>query len=258
MVNGLTNLDPLEIGGGHVNEITPGRMRLFNPAGAQHYVNAQLDDYRRLPRTNFPWNPPLVMNLRARASPSQPLGTLGFGFWNDPFTISLGQGGAARRFPATPRALWFFYAAPPNALSFTTSVPGHGWKAVSLSTPSIPALLLAPGAAMALLLTKIRLLRRPLMRRALASVTAREKPLKTPLEEWHQYRIAWEEGHAAFSVDGEVVLETEAPPPGPLGFVTWIDNQFATATEELGLRFGISLLEHEQWLEIEDLSIVHR
>lgn len=257
MTNGVTNLDPLEIGGGQVSEITRERMRLINPAGAQRYVDAQLDDYRRLPRTHFPWSPPLTMELRARASPTHPLGTLGFGFWNDPFTISLGQGGAARRIPTAPRALWFFYAASPNALSFTSGVPGHGWKAVSLSTPSIPALLLAPSAAMALLLTRIRPLRKSLMRFALARVTAREQLLETPITEWHHYRIAWEDRRAVFSIDGGIVLETEVPPPGPLGFVAWIDNQFATATEELGLRFGVSPLEREQWLEIEDLSIVH-
>jgi hypothetical protein len=95
------------------------------------------------------------------------------------------------------------------------------------------------------------------MRYALARVTAREHLLKTPLMEWHHYRIAWDEERATFSVDGQEVLDTKTPPPGPLGFVTWIDNQFAMANEELGLRFGVSPLEHEQWLEIEDLSIVH-
>jgi hypothetical protein len=196
------------------------------------------------------------LNVRARASHASPLGTLGFGFWNDPFTLSIGQAGAARRLPVAPQALWFFYASPPNDLSFTPGVPGSGWKAVSLSSPSIPALLLAPGAALALLLTKIQPLRRPVMRRALASVSASERLLETPLEEWHHYRIKWGEGRAAFSVDDALVLEAEAPPAGPLGFVTWIDNQFAVATEEHGLRFGVSPTDREQWLEIEDLSIV--
>jgi hypothetical protein len=45
------------------------------------------------------------------------------------------------------------------------------------------------------------------------------------------------------------------PPTGPLGFVAWIDNQFAVASPEGGFRFGTLATQEEQWLEIENLSL---
>ena len=69
-----------------------------------------------------------------RASPA---GTWGFGFWNDPFTLSLGMGGAARRTPCGPRAaVWFFHASPPNVFGFTTG-PTSGWRAMTIDTPEV-------------------------------------------------------------------------------------------------------------------------
>ena len=44
------------------------------------------------------------------------------------------------------------------------------------------------------------------------------------------------------------------PPPGPLGFVAWIDNQYAVATPRGELRFG-ALTCGPQWLELASLSI---
>ncbi|GER92075.1 hypothetical protein KDW_62370 [Dictyobacter vulcani] len=37
-----------------------------NPDGA--YADAQIDDYGQLPRSQFPWRPPLRMEVRARSS----------------------------------------------------------------------------------------------------------------------------------------------------------------------------------------------
>src|SRR6267142_258672 len=59
------------------------------------YSDAQIDDYGRLPRKQFPWKPPVHMELRARfslptatadSSSASPVvrGTAGFGFWNYP------------------------------------------------------------------------------------------------------------------------------------------------------------------------------
>ena len=90
---------------------TAGGLRFINPPvrGAK-YCNAQIDDYQGLPRRHFPNRPPLQLTLRARFShPAGMLsGTAGFGFWNDPFLMT------DLTTPMLPRALWFFYAAPPS------------------------------------------------------------------------------------------------------------------------------------------------
>lgn len=245
----------LEIGGGFVKETPLGSTKLCIPPTPSGYTNAQIDDYRRLPRGKFPWRPPLRLSLKARASHTHPIGTLGFGFWNDPFAFSFGQGGATRKFPTAPKALWFFYGSHPNNLPLATNVPGHGWKAASLDSINLPSLFLAPLAACAFILSKLPILRRWVMEKALGQVTAFESLLTPLLDDWHSYSITWLLGEATFEVDGEIVLHAPEVPAGPLGFVAWIDNQYAIATSEDGLHFGVLPLKETQWLEISDLQL---
>lgn len=250
-------LEKLEIGGGQVETSRTGRIRLTIPPSPKSYTNAQLDDYRRLSRRRFRWRSPASIILRARASHPEPVGTLGFGFWNDPFTLSLGQGGAARRFPATPSALWFFYGSPPNDLALDPDQPGHGWKASALVSKSIPSVVLAPMAALGIALAQIPPLRGWVMRTAQRFVAAREHLLEMPLDQWHEYQLSWEADKAIFSIDKKIVLETTVVPTQTLGFVAWIDNQFAVASPEGGFRFGVIPTVESQWLEIEDLVLGH-
>ena len=42
--------------------------------------------------------------------------------------------------------------------------------------------------------------------------------------------------------------------PGPLGFVAWVDNQYAIATPRGELRFGTIASERE-WLELDYIRI---
>jgi hypothetical protein len=56
-------------------------------------------------------------------------------------------------------------------------------------------------------------------------------------------------------VDNEILLAAPEPPPGPLGFIAWIDNQYAVASPEGGLRFGLIPTPETQWLEICDLRL---
>jgi hypothetical protein len=248
--------DRFEIGGGVVEGEPPDLVRLTVPPRSSSYADAQVDDYRNLPRKQFAWNPPLHLTLRARASHAEPIGTLGFGFWNDPFTLSLGQGGAARRFPAAPQALWFFYGSPPNDFSFSKDVPGSGWKAASLTSPRIPSLFLAPIAVGAIALAQIPGIRRPIMRTAQRAVRASERLLDVPLHQWHHYELRWESQRALFLVDGNLELEAFNPPYGPLGFIAWIDNQFLIASPEGGFRFGIIPISEQQWLELSDIRVL--
>lgn len=244
-------LRPYEIGGGQVKAGAVNNLIL--PARREQYANAQLDDHRHLPRGEFSWQPPVRLELRARCSHAAPLGTLGFGFWNDPFAISLGQAGAARRLPAAPQALWFFYGSPPNDMSFVNGVAGHGWKAASLRTPRLPSWLLALPAGVAAALSALPLLRRPVIRAAKAAVTAAECELPAALDQWHHYRLDWNQDGARFWVDDELVLAAPQPPAGRLGFVAWIDNQYAVVTERSGLKFGVLSTDQEQRLDLAEL-----
>jgi hypothetical protein len=251
-------LQVLEIGNGRVQTLDDNLNRMTISPMQKGYSDAQLDDYRFLPRGKFPWCPPLRMRLRARTSHQTPTGTLGFGFWNDPFTLALGQGGAARRLPAAPNALWFFYASTPNDMALDPTVRGHGWKAASLRSASIPSLLLAPPALIAVALTTIKPIRRLVMRTALRFIHAEERLLESSLDEWHDYEIHWQTDEATFFIDGKQVHTAPNPPSGPLGFVAWIDNQYAVASPDKGFHFGTLATQQDQWLEIEDLTIEPR
>lgn len=245
---------PLLIGGGATQALETGGCRLTIPPTPHGYADAQLDDTHDLPRRRFRWTPPLRLTVRARVDPAAPVGTWGFGLWNDPFAVSIGMGGAARRVPCGPRALWFFYASPPNAFGFTAG-PRSGWRAMAIDTPAIPAIVLTPAAIVGAVLAQAPIVRRPVMRFALSCVTASEALLTSAADEAHDYGLVWERHQATFSVDGHVVLRAERPPKAPLGFVAWIDNQYAVATPEEGLRFGTLPTGQAQSLDLFDATI---
>ena len=122
------------IGGGKLYlENTTLRMA-FDSARQGVYTDAQIDDYGHLKRSDFPWRPPLRLNVIARSSlPAATLrnydedtvtlqGTAGFGFWNYPFSV---KGDILM----LPEAVWFFYASPPSNMALVPGIPGWGWKA---------------------------------------------------------------------------------------------------------------------------------
>ena len=85
------------------------------------------------------------------------------------------------------------------------------------------------------------------LRLAEASIDALE-------QQWREYTIEWRSDGARFLVDGAVILETDRPPRGPLGFVAWVDNQWMVATPRG--RFGWGLLHAEaQWLDLAQVRI---
>ena len=226
----LNSLIRFEQGVGKIEQYSENGVRMSLPPATSGYSNAQLDDYHELRRGEFKWQPPLRMHLRARVSHQAPHGTLGFGFWNDPFTISLGQRGAGRRIPASPQTAWFFYGSKPNDLSFTPGVPGYGWKAMVLRSALIPSPLLLPAAGLGMVLSRIPLIRAPIVNAAKASLQAAEALMDVDLRAWHTYEIIWHPSKLIFKVDGDIFLSTEVTPREPLGFVTWMDNQYAVAT----------------------------
>jgi hypothetical protein len=244
-------LRPSLVGSG-LFEVEGARIRLTLPATPAGYADAQLDDYQGLPRQAFPRRPPLRLSLEARASHPTPAGTLGFGFWNDPFAFGLG--GGVRRLPAAPRALWFFYGSPPNQLAFAREAAGQGWLAASLEGPSLPDALLLPLAVGAFALSRLPLGGRLAAGAIQRVVKAAEVSLAQQLDAWHRYELDWGATEAQFWVDEQLVLRT-APPRPPLGFVAWIDNQFAALSPERGIRFGVLPTAEPQWLDIRGLSI---
>jgi hypothetical protein len=118
-----TQLIPRHSKGSRVEEFSRGMSHylLSIPAGkADQYRLAQLDDYAQLQRKDFPHPTPYSLSISARTSSDSIPGTWGFGFWNDPFGMSLGFGGSPFRLPALPNAAWFFGASEENYLSFKT------------------------------------------------------------------------------------------------------------------------------------------
>lgn len=233
-------------------ERTDGTLRFVNlGTTSKEYTNAQIDDYQGLPRQRFPWQPPLRMAVRARFShpEGQLSGTAGFGFWNDPFLMT------ERRMPTLPRAIWFFYGSPPSDMKLDMESPGRGWKAATIDALRPAALFLTPLALPAALLMNLRPLYRALWPSIQRTLNVRESPVKAAMTEWHTYAIDWGVERAAFSVDGETVLDGAPSPRGPLGFVMWLDNQYMVV-KPWG-RFGWGLLEEpvRQWLEVDRLTI---
>lgn len=241
-----------EVGGGVVEAANGGLRFVTRDARAGRYADAQVDDYRDLPRRRFAWRPPLTMQVRARFShgAGDLKGTAGFGFWNDPFAMT------GARVPALPRALWFFYASPQSDMALAMGVPGRGWKAATIDATRLPALAMAPLAPLAVPLMNVKGVYRrfwPVAQNALA--IAESSLAGVEMTAWHDYRLAWLPEGVRFEVDGEVVLETARAPRGPLGFVMWLDNQYAVVTPWGRFGWGTVDAPGEQWMAVEGFSI---
>jgi len=187
------------------------------------------------------------MSLRARASSDSIPGTWGFGFWNDPFELSLGFGGRPFRLSALPNAAWFFHASLENYLSFSDR-PGNGFLAQSFRSPTFNLRLLLTGLIF------------PFSRRAARkqlSRVIREDGVRLQVNptDWHLYRLEWSPKRVVCEVDNVRVLETSVSPRPPLGVVIWIDNQFAAFTPEGKIGFGVSPNPEPAWIEVADLDL---
>ncbi len=238
-----------------VQAIAPGHWRLSIPAGPPgRYRWAQLDDYLQRRRSAFPWSPPLRLTLRARASGAALPGTWGFGFWNDPFSASLGLGGTARRLPALPNAAWFFHASPPNYLAVHDGHPAQGYLAATFASPAIPAPILAL-ASPALALLAWPPAARSLRRLARRFVREDAAQLAVDPTGWHAYALEWRVDRVRFLVDGAPSFETAVAPGSRLGLVLWIDNQYAAFPPTGALRLGNLANPDPAWLEVAEVGI---
>src|SRR6266851_1348649 len=247
------------IGGGKLYCENSVLRMAFDSARQGHYTDAQIDDYDNLPRAKYPWRPPLRMQVIARASlPGATIsstsesagilqGTAGFGFWNYPFSI---RGDILM----LPEAVWFFYASPPSNMALVPTVPGWGWKAQVVHSMRLGALAdtgpMALSAAWAALTGETQPAARWMQRLS----GAHEALLTIDITTWHSYVLEWNYSEALFWVDGELVLRAPQPPTRPLGFVAWLDNQYAVATPRGVLRFG-TLASGPQWFDLDSVRI---
>lgn len=231
----------------------------FTQAEQGTYADAQIDDYGQRARAHFPWRPPLRMEIQARASlpaAATPAsgqtyaalqGTAGFGFWNHPFSV---RGDILM----LPEAVWFFYASPPSDMALVPGIPGWGWKAQVVHSMRPGALFSTLPMALSTSLALLTGETRPAERWMQRLTGAHEALLDVDLTTWHTYTLEWRAHEARFLVNGQEVLRAPRPPTRPLGFVAWLDNQFAIATPRGVLRFG-TVSSAAQWLEITQLSI---
>ncbi|MGH2517633.1 MAG: hypothetical protein ACRDHP_18440 [Ktedonobacterales bacterium] len=247
------------LAGGGTLDIADSCLRLALPgASRRRYADAQIDDHAGKPLSRYPWRPPLRMEVRARAShpiattttpePAVLRGTAGFGFWNAPITMAGG-------FPRLPDAVWFFAASPPSNMALVPGVPGYGWKAQVIHAHRWQSLAAGIPGLGAMALARLSRDERAAARWVRRVTGASESLLDASLIEWHDYVLEWRAERARFWVDGLVVLTVPDPPSGPLGFVAWVDNQYAVATPRGVFRFGL-LDTAAEWLDLASLRIL--
>lgn len=239
-----------EVGHGTVRE-SKGKLILAVAGGHADYSNAQITDYT-YERLDFHYRPPLRLTVTASASGSGATlrGTAGFGFWNHPFSPD------AKRLPHLPRSLWWFFGSPPNEMRLARDVPGSGWKAATLDATRPSALALAPFALPAVVLMRIPPLYARLWGVIQRGLRISEKLLDPALlAERHTYTLDWRLDGATFAIDGVPIHETPFAPRGRVGFVAWIDNQYAIVTPQGKFGFGIVPVEQDQWLALEEVVI---
>ncbi len=234
------------VGGGQIEQGPDSLLLSLEAARSDELSDAEINDHRLLPRERFPWNPPLTMEVRARFShpAGELLGTAGFGFWNAPT-------GWEGRVGAPPNWVWFFYASSPSQVALSADQPGWGWKAAMLNGGN------AAGPLMPLvdMASRTPLANRALLWLARRSLSMGDRGLEVEMREWHTYRLDWRPELALFQVDGREVFRVANPPTLPLGFVAWVDNQWATMTPGGGLENGLLGVAQRQWLEIDYIEI---
>jgi hypothetical protein len=248
--------------GGGLVEIKDSLLRLELPgAVAGAYSDAQIDDYSGRARPVLHWRPPLRLEIRARfshlihpiategADAHQRLlrGTAGFGFWNYPLSLT----GAVLRLPD---AIWFFGASQPSNMALVPGIPGWGWKAQVVHAHRLGALATAGPMALSALWGRVTGHEGAAARWVQRLTGAQEARLTHDSREWTTYEIDWRAERALFRVNGGVALIAPQPPAGPLGFVAWVDNQYAIATPRGELRFGTIASERER-LELGHIRI---
>lgn len=238
-------LIPTEQGSGRVEQRADSEYTLrISPQTAGGYANAQITNYSD--RRGLSLNAPIEVEVRARFD-RVPAGTAGFGFWNAPYGTKLTD-------LRLPKAAWFFFSSERSNMALAAGRKPNGWKA-AVFAPFLPVLLpLLLAAPPGFLLMRVPALHRalwPAGQRALG-VAEHDLPSDMMFERTH-YRVRWLHGRTEFYVDGRMVL-TAPSPRGPLGFIAWIDNQYAVVTPQGRFGGGTVEVASEQRLFLDDLT----
>ena len=236
-----------ELGGGGAR-LTADEVSLTLKSGpASVYHDAQISDYQATVR-DFANEPPLRLELRARAH-GVISGTAGFGFWNHAFV-------PGERGFRLPQALWFFFGGPANDISLAKGQPGSGWKAATFDAKNWRFCTLLPVAPLGFLLMRSCRLYDALWPLGQAAIGVSEATLDAALlKDFHRYSIEWRSDSAEYAVDDDVVLRTRRIPRSRLGFIAWIDNQYAIVTPQGRFGRGLLNVSHPQSLELREISI---
>lgn len=245
----MTNWHITEQGLATVTTCTDNTITLNHPAHDKTaYHNAQISSYDASRR--FTSRPPLRLSLKAQANTSNLRGTAGFGFWNHPFAPN------ETRFDV-PQAVWFFFASDDSDMALAQGVAGHGWKASTFNAKGLAFYSLLPTAPLAMPLMNIPFLYDSLWHIGQDAIGAREHALDTELlAEEHHYQIDWLPDKAIFRVDGEIVLEaTQRITRNALGFVAWLDNQYAIVSPKGRFGFGLVDVPQHQSLTLRDIRL---
>ena len=239
-----------ELGGGAVRQTADEINLALSPGPASVYHDAQISDYRATDR-DFANEPPLRLELRARAQ-GEISGTAGFGFWNHAFM-------PGERGFRLPQALWFFFGGSANDISLAKGLAGNGWKAATFDAKNWRFCALLPVAPLGFLLMRSRALNDALWPIGQAAIGVSEAALDSALlHDFHCYSIEWRAGSVTFAVDGEVVLRARRVPRGRLGFIAWIDNQYAIVTPKGRFGRGLLAVARPQSLQLRELSITRQ
>ncbi len=241
--------------GADIYEITPGVLRLQIPAGPSgKYRLAQLDDYGRRPRKDFFWHPGSQVRVQMRASSAQIPGTWGVGFWNNPFGLAILTGVEMLRLPVLPETTWYFFASPQNYLSFRDDLPANGALAATFTSLPRSNLRLAMAAPLFPLFAVPPLAR--ILRKWIATLIQEDsQSLAIDPTLWHDYFLDWQGDQVIFEIDERRIFVPNVTPNPPLGFVLWIDNQYAAFPASGRLRFGSLENAEPAWIEIRALTI---
>jgi hypothetical protein len=233
------------VGGGELMLTEAGLRLELRGAEADVLSVAQMDEGQYATVGGRGWRPPVRLTVRARWShPARDLvGTSGFGFWNDPW----GPGG----FVTSPAWVWFAHYSPPSHVALSTSSLGHGPRGSALAAPRIGRI----GLALGNLALRLPGVRRLAVKVAGHAVQSGDVPLMLDLCAWHEYTLDWQPTGVTFAVDGTSLGHVAGAPAGPLGFVAWIDNQWAALRPDGAATGGYLSVPATQWLEIAHITI---
>ncbi|MEO8606301.1 MAG: hypothetical protein ABI690_00340 [Chloroflexota bacterium] len=235
-----------EIGKGLVEQSARALQLTVPPTSNQVYSDAQLTDYAG--KSGFVWRPPLRMTVRATMS-ADLKGTAGFGFWNHPFVP--GEKGFR-----LPQATWFFFSAPPSDMALAKGVPGPGWKAATINATRWQFLAMLPTAPIGLLLMRVPALYQRLWPIGQQAIGVSEQLLDSQLLlDMRTYILEWHPNKILFLVDDRLVHQAAVRLNGPLGFIIWVDNQYAVVTPQGKIGFGLVDIKNPQSLIVESVRI---